>query len=198
MIQFRQARVLCFLVLVLLCFQFATASLIAYKQKQRLRTSTYNDSVNELGIMADLSHDALLKSDFASVRALIRRWGEKRRDFLELRVVSPNGFVIAEHRNPNPAPSETYLLKTDVLSEKIKIAAIYLSADYRSANYTSKQLRGRLFLAAISITTLLGIALWLVIRKTALAPMEKTVNEKTSALQEANHELEQLLDNSPT
>ncbi|TAN44785.1 MAG: hypothetical protein EPN22_05395 [Nitrospirae bacterium] len=189
---------LCFLTVVLFCFLLLAAVLVAYQQRDLLRKNLSADAVNDLDIMAAFSLEALLKSDYTSVRNSVEQWGKKRKEFHELRVAAPNGFIIAEYINPEATLGETYSMTKDITFNETKLATIYLLGDYCEAEIIAVRLRNRLVLTGTIITALLGIALWLVFRRTAIAPLEDAVNERTCALSNANQELEQLAEHSPT
>ena len=141
--------------------------------------------------MADATLEALLKSDYVTVRTFVKRWGETHKEIHEIRVVAPNGFVLAEYRDPVEQPGEVYSLSKEVLIENNHVATIHLVGDYRNSEMIALQLRNRLFLAALIITALLGAALWYNFRALALTPLEGMVAERTRALSDTNKVLQQ-------
>ena len=191
MIPSRQPRMLCIFITVLFTFLILTAVLVAYQQRGLLRSSVHARAAYDLDLMADATLESLLKSDYSTVRTFVERWGGSHEDIRAIRIVAPNGFVLAEYRNDAPAAGETYVLSKEVKIGKTTLATIHFVGDYREAEMLALQLRNRLILAAVIITALLGTALWFTFRKMALAPLEKMVDERTSALLVANQELEQ-------
>jgi hypothetical protein len=185
-------------ILALLSFLFIVVSMIVYHQRDGLRKNTYRDIKADLNLMADASREALVKSDYVFVRNAIRQWGEKRKEFVELRFVAPNGFVIAEYKNPESTAGETYSLTKEVTIDQYRLATIYLKGNYYEADTLTTEIRNQLAFAGLLITVLLGAVLWLIFRNMAIAPLEAAVNKRTQALLESNRELEQLMNNSPS
>jgi hypothetical protein len=196
--QFDHLRLLGVLVLVLFCFLALSAALISEQEKDLLRRNTLNDVEGDLEIMADASVEALLKSDYVAVRNFIEQWGGKRRECRELRIVAPNGFVIAEYRSPDEPAGETYTLVREVVIEKTRLATISLRGDYYQSDTLMAALRNKLIVVAFIITGLLGAALWSLFRRMAIVPLEEAVQKRTVVLEETVRELDQLANNSPT
>ncbi len=184
-------RVLCIFILVLFVFLVLAAFLVAYQQRHLLRSSAYTRAEYDLDLMADASLEALLKSDYVTVRTFVARWGKSHKDIRSLQVLTPNGYVLAEYRNDASAAGEAYTLSREVRIASTAVATIRLAGDYRDAESIAAQLRIRLVLAALIITALFGAALWFTFKKLALAPLEEMVAARTRALSEANQELEQ-------
>lgn len=176
---------------MLFCFLTVTAFLVAYQQQKLLHADTYQHAIQNLDLMSDASIEALLKSDYVTVRTFVERWGTTHKDIHEIRAVAPNGFVIAEYRNPLRKAGEVYSLSKEVLIQDIPVATIHIVGDYGNAEMIASQLKYRLILAALIITSLLGAALWATFSRLALAPLEDMVSERTRALSVANQELAQ-------
>ena len=189
--QLRQPRVLAIFIVILFCFLTVAAVLVSYQQRGLLRADTYRGAMHDLDLMADASLDALLTSDYSTTRAFILRWGKTHEETHVLRAVAPNGFVLAEYRNPSPMAAETYSLSREVVIGDKTLATLHLTGDYHNAEKIASQLRTRLILAALIITALLGMALWIVFKKMAMAPLEELVEARTRALSVSNQELEQ-------
>jgi two-component system NtrC family sensor kinase len=188
---FHNPRVFSIFVVVLFAFLSLTAFLVAYQQRDLLRSSTHRRALYDLDLMADASVEALLKSDYVTVRTFVERWGLSHADIRLLRVVTPNGFVLAEHLSASPFPGETYALSKEVKIADKTVATISLVGDYREAEKIAAELGLRLLLASLIITTLLGAALWVTMRKLAVAPLEKMVEERTRDLSAAVQDLAQ-------
>jgi len=179
---FYNQRILGIFVLVMFIFLVLTAHLVAYLQWDLLRSAAHRRAVYDLDLMADASLEALLKSDYVMVRTFVERWGINHDEIGGLRVVAPNGYVLAEYRHDFPAEAETYSLSREIKIGNQTVATLSLAGDYREAERIAAELRVRLLLASLIITSLLGAALWLTLRKLALAPLEKMVEERTHDL----------------
>ena len=182
---------ICIFIFVLFCFLTVTSLLVAYQQRKLLYSDTYQQAVLNLDLMADASFEALLKSDYVTVRTFVLRWGNAHKYIHEIRAVAPNGYVIAQYHTPDQKFDEAYSLSKEVLIENRPVATIHLTGDYRNAEMIASQLRNRLIISALIITTLLGTALWFIFRVLALTPLEDMVDERTQALLSTNKKLEQ-------
>lgn len=180
--QFPHSRLLSIFVVVLFIFLALAAFLVAYQQRELLRESTQRRAEYDLDLMVEASFEALLKSDYVTVRTFVERWGGSHKDIRMLRVMTPNAFVLAEHRDDSPPVGETYSLSKKVQIAEKTVATFFLVGDYRESEEIAAELRSRLLLAALVITSLLGTVLWLVMRHLALAPLEKMVEERTHDL----------------
>ena len=196
--QFSKERLVAGMIAALFCFLVLAASILSHQQKNRVRNNTLRDIQGDLELMSSASLEALLKSDYVAVRNFIEQWGSTRKEYHELRVTAANGFVIAEYINPEAPSGETFSLSREVLMGKTKLATIRLLGDYSDTDKVITAIRRKLVLVASIFTTLLGAALWLLFRNMAIVPLEDVVNRRTEALLEANQELEQLTNNSPT
>lgn len=189
--QVSRPRVLGIFMIVLLCFLGVTALFVASQQRHLLYTDTYQHAVQNLDLITDATFESLLKSDYVTVRTFVKRWGETHHEIHEIRVVAPNGYLVADYRKTAPDADEFYTLSKEVVIAGNPLVTIHLVGDYRKAREIMSQLWIRLILSALIIAALLGGALWVTFRKLALAPLEDMVNERTRALTAANQELEQ-------
>jgi PAS domain S-box-containing protein len=164
---------------------------VAYQQRKLLRSDIYQQAVYNLDLMADASLEALLKYDYVTVRTFVTRWGKTHDEIYGIWAVAPNGFVLAEYRNPIQQAGEVYSLSKEVVIEDRPVATIHLVGDYRNAEMIASKLRNRLIISALIITALFGTALWYIFRVLALTPLEDMVAQRTEALSAANKELQQ-------
>lgn len=196
--QFSRIRSLVGLTFALFCFLLLSASIISYYQRETLRNNTLREIQSDIDLMSDASLDALLKSDFVSVRNFINQWGGKRKEYRSLRVIAPNGYIIAEYNYSGPAYGESFTVSKEVAFGKLKLATIVARGDYYEADRIMARIRSQIILASLILTALLGVALWLIFRNTTIEPLEEVIDKRTKALLESHEELKQLTDNSPS
>ncbi len=196
--QFSRTRLLGGLVVALFCFLVLATAILSHQQQKRLRNNTVRDLRGDLDLIAFASTEALLKSDYISVRNFVAQWGNKRAEHHEFQVVAPNGFVIAEHKSPAAPAGETLSLTREIMAGKTRLATVRYVGDFQEIDKVIQGIRRKLVATALLLTTLLGTALWLIFRNMAIGPLEDAVRERTRDLLTANQELEQLTNNSPT
>ena len=196
--QFSRKRLLVGFIIALFIFLVLSASMLAQRQKNRMRDNTLRDVQSDLDVMADASREALLRGNLAAVQKFIRQWGGRRKDLREIRATAPDGSLIAEYRAQGPARSEPFSLSKEVVAGQGKLATIIVNGDFRQSDKAIGSMRTNVLFAGSIITLLLGAVLWLIFRSMAIDPLEDVVSRRTQALLEANNELEQLTNNSPS
>lgn len=174
--QIKYQRALAVFILVLFCFLTLMALLVSYQQRKLLYAVTDYEAGHYLDLMADASVEALIKSDYVTVKTLVMRWGEAHHEIHSVRVEVPNGYVLAAYRNPVSPAVETYSRSKDVVIGRTMLATIHLVGDYSDAEKIASKLRKSLILGGGLITMLFGISLWHIFKKMALAPLEKMVD----------------------
>ena len=185
-IPFNYFRFLSFFTIILLGFLCLAASWLTMQQMSMLKSSIVKGAEHDLDTIADLSLEALLKSDYVTVRTFVERWGTERLDYHLVQFVAPNGFVIAEHKNPDQHAGQTFSRAKEVVIGQTAVATVRLTGDYHNAEIMAGQLRNSLLLGAFLVTALLGAVLWYIINKLALQPLEAMVKERTRILDETN------------
>ncbi|MBF0327624.1 MAG: PAS domain-containing protein [Nitrospirae bacterium] len=163
-----------------------------------MRKNAYRDIVEDSEIMASALLESILKSDYVTIRTIVKEMSKKRNEFHEIRVTSPNGFEIAGYKNNRVTEGETYSVNKEVMFEQKKLATIFLHGDYHSVDIMVDQLRNRLIFAGVAITLMLGSALWFLFRYMAIEPLEQTVNNRTQALLYANKKLQNEIEERNT
>ena len=169
-------------IVVLFVFLIMAASLIIFQQQELLQQAVRDRAEQQLDLMADASFEALLKSDYVTVRTFVKRWGEATKEIHQIRAVTPNGFVLAEYRQPVVAAVGTYVLAKKVVIGTTELVTFHMVGDFSQVDKIAAQLKVRLLLGSLLITILLGGVLWFVFRKMALLPLEAMVEERTVEL----------------
>ncbi len=175
---------------VLLFFLTIATLLLVRQQRDTLHAVTRYEAGHYLELMADASLEPLAASNHAAVRSLVERWGKDHDEIRELRVVAPNGFVLAEFRSAAQPRGEVYESSEEIRAGAKKLATLRLIGDYRDAEVIVAGFARRMALWTILITLLLCGALWFVFRRLALTPMERTVDKAAHALTITNADLE--------
>lgn len=175
---------------ILLLFLVLAAFLLSHQQQSLLRAEAYQQAQRDLELAAEASLENLQKADFASVRSFLKRWGENHSDYHEVRALFPNGYVLLDYRSSRPVDPEFYSFSNEVALGDRKLATLSLVGDYHEKDRIAGRLRSSLLAGAGIVTLLLGAAVWFVIRRLGMMPLEDAVRERTQALQIAKEELE--------
>lgn len=175
--------------LVLLFFLIVTSFLLSNSQQAMLRAEAQDRAGHDLDLMSDTAREVLLKSDYALVRTMVEKWGMSHNEFMEIRAIAPNGYVIAEYRSATPRSAEYTSLSRDVMLGDRKLATLLLVVDFHNMDEIATLLRYKLLLGAFILTALLGAAVWYFFQKLAMEPLEKLVAVRTASLVTKNQEL---------
>ena len=189
----RHRRALAVFVALLFLF-LAVEAYIASSQMQRfLLDDLRKESDANLELMADSAYEAVLKSDYATVRTFIDRWSEAHDEIIELRAIAPNGFIIEEVARPLRAGEQTLSLSRSISASGRDLLRLELVASAHSIESMVAAFRNRLFAGALLVTAVLGTALWYTLRAMAIRPLEHEIALRTraeAALQNAHDALE--------
>ncbi len=85
---------------VLFCFLLLGALMITVQQNNQLTEMIRSKNAAVLDLMSDAFYEALLKSDYITIRTFIDRWGEAHEELVRIRAVAPNGFVVGDFPGP--------------------------------------------------------------------------------------------------
>ncbi|MDQ1362610.1 MAG: hypothetical protein QG652_470 [Pseudomonadota bacterium] len=161
------------------------------KEKEELRV--------EMTLLGELATDSLLRSDYASVEGLIRRWVNKHSHIAEIRAVMPNGFALAEIRKSIPASHPIRISQPVSLNDRL-LLTLHVTSDfsYKQTGFTTIIINTTL--VSVLLILLLGWLLWDTLKRTALVPLrteiirreknEHELQQRTAELEAALKELE--------
>lgn len=199
----RHQRALVVFVSLLFLFLSVEAFLVSGQLQRFLVANLQKEVDANLELMADSAYEALLKSDYVTIRTFIERWSAAHKEFIELRAIAPNGFVIEEIKRPLPAGARTFSRSRMVRANGRDLLRLELVADYRDAEQITRSLRNRLFAGALLFTVILGAALWYALRTMAIKPLEQAhdglegkVRERTAELAQREERIHLLLNST--
>jgi PAS domain S-box-containing protein len=173
---FKYHRVVLAYTVILLVFLSIVISVIQSHHHEMMR-DVHDSAHRELKLIGTFARDALLRLDYASVEYFLNDWAIEHKEIIELRAVAPNNFVLVDfHRSFTSSLS--FHLEETVSYEGRKLIHLQMIKDMSPAEISMLSLRFRLIIGSVLITILFGLVLWYVMRKLALAPMEKEIAMK--------------------
>ncbi len=200
-----QFRALYAFIFVLVLFLAFTATLPILQLKGSLMDIASEDASRDLGMLESLTREAMIRHDYSAIEETFTYWGQENVRVLDIRAVAPNGFVIAEFHRPaeGPHPDPVSVGKQIRQDERI-LATIQLSEDFALFAHEAGRVVTKVVLSFVVFTVMLGIVLWLTLRRTAVVPMqnllaevntlnltlEERVSSRTAELTRANQALE--------
>lgn len=185
----RYRRVLIAFVGVLLLFLgIADIALVSYERKF-IYQKEEKQCRDNIALIGTLISEALLKKDFSTVENFIQQWGATRDDIYELKATLSNGFVIAEHIRPQPTDHQ-FRVRKDFFYKKDSFVTIEIAKDFSPIEERLASLNRRIIAISGAFALLLGIFLWITLKRTAVIPLEREIAERKKAETALTHSYE--------
>jgi PAS domain S-box-containing protein len=169
---------------VLIVFSLAGGIVIITEQRNAITSMVLSHEERDLELMADASYEALLKHDYDTISTFVQHWGREHAEYTALRATAPNGFVISEFVRPAPPGVRLFSIQKNVMRGTRRVMLLEITGDYRSAVVVVERLRNRLIAGSIFFFLLLGAALWYVMKRMALLPMQQEIELRKKAEEE--------------
>lgn len=185
-------------VALLVLFMMLAGGLVTYAQRELLLQEARRDIDDQLQLLAELTADALLRSDYASVETMMVAWAKNHHDVVRMRVTAANGFVLAQYASGAGAAAVTRV--RELVSKGNTPFTIEVARDNSDLHEQLLKLSIRFFAVAIVFITVMGWFLWRAIKRNALIPLyaeiarreftEGELRHRGQALEAANKELD--------
>ncbi|MCP4695599.1 MAG: PAS domain-containing protein [Gammaproteobacteria bacterium] len=184
--------------LVMALFLGINAVVIVSDHRDNL-AETYRAHVqNELELMSQVVREAVMRHDLPAVEAFLLQWAEKHESIIELKAVAVNGFVVAEHRKRRfSGQLTTHRQTVDYQGEPL--LELEITHDMGAIKSATRNLNWKLALLSILLTSVMGFALWLSQRWTAILPLKQEIIRRRRAeltLDQSKAQLELVLENT--
>lgn len=153
-------------------------------QRQQLRVEAQEELQTEIGLLGELTTDSLLRSDYAAVEGLVQRWVERHDYVMRITATMPNGFVLVDASKASQPKTPLTVTRKVVFNGRTLIT-LYAISDLALAESSFSAIVVRISIMLLSIILILGWALWWVLQRTAIHPLEAQIR----AREEKEHEL---------
>ncbi len=173
----------------------AAAFTLLILQRSYLHSEAQEELQTEMTLLGELSTDALLRSDYAAVEGLVRRWVNRHDYIMQITATMPNGFVLVSEKKASQA-KDPLIVHSPVTFNGKTLMTIHTVGDFSisEGGYSSIIVHvSILLLAAIFI---LGWLLWWILQRTAIRPLENQIaarEEKERELLQRTSDLETAL-----
>ncbi len=164
-----QRRVAGLFLLILFGFMLIAGYGVTHQQREHLEEEQYDRLRMEVDLIADFIMESFLKRDYGTIKDFLREWSQKREYVVALDARFKNGFLLVEYRHPAPPENIQWIkrrlsFQNNYLELKIGQDFTHIEAFIRKLNLS--------LLGVFAITTgILGAALWLVLQRVALVPL---------------------------
>ncbi len=184
---------------VLIAFLIIGDGFAFYHQHQRAIDAVNRQLDEQLFLLGEFAVEALLRSDYTSVRRTILTWAETHEDVISAQATTPNGFALVEFRRDTV--SDAFIEgKKDATFEGRSLLNIYVTVDISKTEQEFFGFLTRFTVGTALFVVVLGGFLWRTLQRTALRPLEAEIRrrerterelvERTARLETVNKELE--------
>jgi len=177
---------------VLFFFMALGDTIIARHQRNFLFSRAEDQARRDLQLMAANFLEPLLKYDYDWINRFVLRWGEEHPEVVRLAAVSPEGRDLVAFARPS-AGARAFLVEEKVVFQDKQLLTLRMESSSGEVDALLRKLHWQLGLASFLLTAIAGIALWLTLRRIALAPLEREISlrlETEEKLAAAQHQLE--------
>ena len=164
---------------VLAALVLALAVVVVAVQRQQLREDAQLELETELELLGELASDALLRSDYAEVEGLVRRWVERHDYLVGIKATLPNGFVLVDARRPRAAVQPLYA-HHEVTFAGRRLVALAATGDFAGRKSGFAAIVIQVAALAAMLILVLGWLLWWTLKRTALLPLEHQIRSRES------------------
>jgi len=167
-------RTLVYFMLAMLAF-FLVINFFVITQQHDFVKKNYKDNIDsEIRIFTKLTKASLIKRDYVNIEQAVKDWGKDSKDISHVVLRAANDFVIAEYKqDEEPEYTFTYTRKLKYTEERFVTLEVTVSEDdvHRELYNIGVKLIG----LTIVLITLFGIALWRMLQKTAISPLQHEI-----------------------
>ena len=162
---------------VLVLFLVLVDVLMIVEERDFLLQTEKRHAAEELDIMGKFLVEAMIRNDYVAVEQYIPQWAEARPDVVKIRVIAPNGFVIAQQQRESASPYLYELNKPIVYSGRL-VLTLEIQWDLGAIHSFLHARIATLISLSIVVVIILGMLLWRVLKKTAINPLQREINER--------------------
>ncbi len=168
-------------VLVLVLFLGINGVLIVLDHRHEIGQSYHQHVQNELDLMAFMVRESVLRNDLATVESFLNQWGASRNeDVAQILALAPNGFEVARYVR-EPAAVHFMVHEQTIRQDGKTLLKLVIHHDLKNLEAISNRFAWKHARSSLLLTTSLAFMLWLVLRKTAVKPLEAEIGKRQRA-----------------
>lgn len=183
----RSRRTIWSFIVILVTFLFIADGLIYTQQTNLLRTEMATHTQKEFDLLGKLISGSLIKGDYIAVEEAVTQWGEGQITILELKIISANGFTIANFKR-DKSPVERSQYEGELKFGFGNTATITMVKDMSAVRAEANKLALQLISFSMLLVALLGFLL----QRTAVRPLQQEITEREKAEEELQRQANEL------
>ena len=163
--------------IILLVFLILADAAIVATQRKLIFSNSEADLRQHLSIIGILAKEPLLRQDYAATAQALKLFFSDHEDILQLQAETASGRILANLNRPQQGKS-ILRLDDNVMYGGNPLMSLRIVKDLSRAQEVLNRLLGQLVGGSILLATLLGLALWQTLKRTALLPMEAEIAKR--------------------
>ncbi len=176
---------------ILVLFLFLIISVIISHHNEMMN-ELESSTRQELKLIGNFAQDALVRRDYASFEYFLNNWATEHQEIVLLRATAPNNFVLVDFQRSS-VPARSFHITERVTHERKELIFLEMVKDMSPPQISMLTLRYRLIFGSVVVTGILGLVLWIAMRKLALAPLEREMAMK----EQAENKFRMLIESAP-
>ena len=184
---------------ILLLLLIVVDAFLLNQQYTKMQAVAKDRATQELQLATDFSYEPILKDDLIFVKSFLEKWANNDEKLISLRAVTANGFTLVDI-NKGFKSTNNITVSKDIMHDNKLLLAVSITEDYSQINDSITKDIVILFVISTLIVTIVGFFLWVVLRRTAIRPLqlaiddliksEKILENRSKQLELSNQELE--------
>jgi PAS domain S-box-containing protein len=147
---------------------------------------------SEMALAGTFMSEAMLREEFSIVEQFVLRWGERDKEVIKFKAITPTGIEMAHFARKRQTDSPIQV-EHKVEFEGQHLLNLVMVKDLAGFERTFAQLRRTLLQRSFILIILLGLVSWLILKNLALRPLEQEIEKRLDVekeLQRARDDLE--------
>jgi len=174
----------------LLLFLAVNNYLVQVDHREALAKTYHEHMDHEVALMAKVVREAALKHDLATVEEFLLRWAQSNTEILGVKAVAANGFVLVDYRKEDAGGG--HISHTEIVKYRGEpLLTIEVAHGEEPVDQSVRALSWKLTGFSTLLAAVMGVALWLILRQTAVVPMEREIAQRNEAERKIAHLLKE-------
>ena len=168
-------------------------STIIVQQRKSLISTLEQRAEEDLELASTFMIESLLRNRFTDIDLFIQQWSRANSEVVRFTAITPLGHTLTDFQRPEGG-GHSFIREKKIEFNQRHLLTLRLEKDYSRVEMIVGQLRVRLILASLFITSALSLTLWFIFRRMAINPLEREVERRRRAegeLSLANQHLEE-------
>lgn len=146
---------------------------------------------SEMALAGTFISEAMLREEFSIVEQFVLRWGERDKEIIEFKAISPAGINLAYFTRERQTDSPIQV-DHKVEFEGQHLLNLVMVKDLSGFEKTFAQLRRTLLQRSFVLIILLGLISWFILKNLALRPLEEEIEKRLEVEKELKRSRDDL------